>query len=281
MTCTLCGSSLPQYPIVDIESAFCCHGCHAVYQILSVKNELDDFREHAIFKQALRAGLISNPGLLSELKAKQMDKQSHSLEKVHLEIGEMWCPSCAELIRLVLLQEKGVVNCVVDYSTDLSVIEFSPFAISKDQIKTRIADLGYFPQTLDSPTRMAVSYQLYFRFIIAAFCSLNVMMFAYPLYATYFDFDDQGYGRLFSMLSLAASLPVVTYCAWPIFRRGWSGLLVGIVGMEALVSIGVFSAFFFSIYDLLLGGTQVYFDSMTVVVVFVLLGKIIESKAKF
>lgn len=281
MSCSLCGLSLPRHPILDADTVFCCHGCHAVYQILSAKDALSDFREHPIFKQAVQAGLISNTQLLAELRKKQDAAPQQVTEKLYLEVGEMWCPSCAELIRLILLQERGVVNCVVDYATDLAVIEFTPLAASKEQIKKRIAALGYVPHSLDAPERAAVSNRLYLRFAIAAFCSLNVMMFAYPLYATYFDFDDQGYGALFSWLSLAASLPVVTYCAWPIFRRGWTALLSGIVGMEALVSVGVLSAFVFSVYDLLRGGTLVYFDSMTVVVVFVLLGKIIESKAKF
>lgn len=281
MSCSLCGLALPNYPIVDQESSFCCHGCHAVFQILSVKEALDDYQNHPVFKQAIQAGLISNPHLLDEIRERQSEAVGNVTKKISLEIGDMWCPSCAELIRLILLKEKGITKCVVDYSTDLAVIEFSPYSNSEADIKKRIETLGYLPLDLDAPERRTVSYQLYFRFIVAAFCSLNVMMFAYPIYATYFDYDEQGVGLLFSWLSLAASIPVATYCAWPIYRRAWSALFVGIVGMEALVTIGVLSAFAFSLYDLLNGGTQVYFDSMTVVVVFVLLGRIIESKAKF
>lgn len=281
MSCTLCGSSLPHHPIIDIDTSFCCHGCHAVFQILSAKNALDNITEHPIFKQAVRAGLISNPELLNELKNKQNIAPEKTTEKLHLEIGEMWCPSCAELIRLVFLREKGVTRCVVDYSTDLAVIEFSPFDISKDRIKSIIRALGYVPLALDTPEQQKISSRLYLRFIIAAFCSLNVMMLAYPLYATYFNFDDQGYGSLFAWLSMVISLPVATYCAWPVYTRAYAAAKVGIIGMEALVSLGVLSAFAFSLVDLLSGGTLVYFDSMTVVVVFVLLGKIIETRAKF
>ena len=50
--------------------------------------------------------------------------------------------------------------------------------------------------------------------------------------------------------------------------------------MESLVSIGVGAAFLVSLYELLQGGTRVYFDSMTVVIAFVLLGKWMESQAK-
>lgn len=210
-----------------------------------------------------------------------MEAPESEFQKLHFEIGEMWCPSCAEVIRLVLLQERGVRNCVVDYATDLASVEFAPRFISRESIFTIIQSLGYQPLAYDAVRKRGISFDLYLRFIIAAFCSLNVMMFAYPLYATYFEFDDQGVGDLFAWLSFIVSLPVVTYSAWPIWRRFATGIRLGLFGMEALVMIGVSSAFLLSTYELLQGGTRVYFDSMTVVIVFVLLGKIIESRAKF
>ena len=64
-------------------------------------------------------------------------------EKFHVEIRDMWCPSCSEIIRLVLMRQKGVVNCVIDYTTDFASIEFSPRMVSKDTIITLISKLGY------------------------------------------------------------------------------------------------------------------------------------------
>ena len=56
-------------------------------------------------------------------------------QKLHLEIQEMWCPSCAQVISLVLLKEKGISRCMVDYVTDLAVIEFTPKVISNEKIE--------------------------------------------------------------------------------------------------------------------------------------------------
>ncbi len=277
-TCALCSLKLSSQPISDGLLRFCCAGCHAVYTILSSKQQLDHFQENPVFKQALAAGLISNPDLLEQLRGSKADLLEG--EKLHLEILEMWCPSCAEVIRLILLQEKGVKECVVDYATDLAVVEFSPRVLSKEQIFEKIARLGYRPQLLQDGVK-AVSGDLKLRFIIAAFCALNVMMFAYPLYATYFHADDEGVGPLFAWVSGLVSLPVVTYSAWPIARRFFNGLRVGIWGMEALVIIGVVAAMVLSLVELMAGGTRVYFDSMTVVIAFVLLGRMIEAKAKF
>jgi|688.fasta_scaffold16970_2 Cu2+-exporting ATPase len=279
--CNLCTLELPAHPLRDREYTFCCPGCLAVFNILSAKNQLDNFHSHPLFQQAVRSGLISNPALLETIQKKSTPPEGQETEKLYLEIQEMWCPSCAEVIRLVLLQERGVKNCFVDYATDLASIEFLPRHISRERLMQLIRELGYRPATLVDGETKPISFSLYMRFLIAAFFSLNIMMFAYPLYATYFDFDEQGVGNLFALLSCAASLPVLTYSAWPIFKKGWQGLKMGLPGMELLVSIGVFSAFALSVYDLWNGGTNVYFDSMTAIVTFVLLGKIIEAKAKF
>lgn len=273
---------MPKNPVVEEKLAFCCPGCHVVYQILSAQNQLDGhFSDHPIFTQAVKAGLISNPELLAQIKKNKQQCEEIEKEKLHLEIGNMWCPSCAEIIRLILLQVKGVVNCVVDYSTDLASIEFAPRYVSKDEILKKIRSFGYEPELLQNSERKALSLSLYLRFIVAAFFTLNIMMFSYPLYAPYFDGQAHTFQAPFAWLSFFLSLPVLGYSAYPIIRRFLTSLQVGVYGMETLVVIAVFSAFSLSFCELVRGGTHVYFDSMSVVVTLVLLGKILEAKGKF
>lgn len=278
--CALCDTALPKHPILDGTQAFCCPGCHTVFNILSVQNQLANYQESPLFQQALKAGLISNPALLEQMRLQRVEIPETELERFHIEVTDMWCPSCAEVIRLILLQEKGVCQCVVDYATDLASITFSPRYLSKNQIIERIKSLGYQVASLDRENNH-VATGLYMRFAVAAFCALNAMMFAYPLYATYFDYDEQGYGALFAWLSFASALPVIGYSAVPILQRFVTSLKVGIYGMETLVVLGGTAAFGLSLHELLQGGIHVYFDSLTVIIAFVLLGKIIESRAKF
>lgn len=280
-TCSLCSIELSRFPIVDGEKSFCCSGCHAVYQILASKQLLDNYQESLVFKQALKTGLISNPALLEQIRKQKSHIENQELEKFHLEIQDMWCPSCAEVICLVLLQQKGIANCIIDYTTDLASIEFSARYISKEKILEIISSFGYAPLTLENSQHKKISLSLYIRFGLAAFCALNAMMFAYPLYATYFDFTAHDEGKIFAWLTFFSSLPAITYCMWPIWKRFISAMQLGLLGMEALVVVGVFSAFGLSLYELMQGSNQVYFDSMTVIIAFVLLGKIIETKAKF
>lgn len=278
--CTLCHAEITKAKIVDENNFFCCHGCHAVYQILAVKNQLEGFKENPIYNQAVKSGLISNPDLLAEIE-KRSCKIDQEKEKIYLEISNMWCPSCADIISLILLREKGVISCFVDYTTDLAIIEFTQLQISKEMIIKLIERIGYKTQDFENSENKPDTAALYLRFAIAAFCSLNIMMFSYPLYASYFDYDPLEYGRLFAILSLFMSLPVVTFCFWPILKKFSRAISLGMYGMETLVVIGVFSAFGLSLFELIMGSTKVYYDSMAVIVAFVLLGKILESKAKF
>ncbi len=274
-TCALCELAVGSTPVCDEELSFCCHGCHTVYQILKRAGKLEDVGESPLFQQAVKSGLISNPDLLEQLRNKPKPKE---LQRLTFEVGEMWCPSCAEIIRLYSLQQEGVFSCVVDYATDLASIEFDPQVVGRERLFSLIRGLGYEPCLLDSKQGNQISRSLLLRFGVAAFCLLNIMMFSYPLYAG--DRTVEG-ALLFAQLSGVAALPVVTYCLWPILKRFFASLQVGLFGMETLVVLGVGSAFGLSIHHLSMGSIDVYFDSMAAIVTLVLLGKMIEARAKF
>ena len=105
-----------------------------------------------------------------------IQKQKSEIEagerkKLYLEIAEMWCPSCAEIIKLIISKEKGVMSCVIDYSTDLAAIEYSPRYLSQENIIDLIKKLGYRPILPDSAERSAVSKDLIF--------ALELLLFAH------------------------------------------------------------------------------------------------------
>ena len=274
--CELCGA-VSKEAVTEEGKTFCCSGCHMVYRVLATQNKLSEYKTHPLFLRALEVGVVSQA---SDIVTEEQETELE-VERLHIEVGDLWCPSCAEIIRLVLLQEKGVQNCVVDYSTDLATIDYIPRYVSQADLFTKIKKLGYLPQLLEDAEDKTVSRALYLRLGIAGFCALNIMMFAYPLYVSFFERADATLVGLFSWLSFALSLPIATYCAWPIYRRCFHALRLGLYGMEALVSLGVLAAFGLSLYGLAEGKGHVYFDSMSMVIFFVLLGRVIENRAKF
>lgn len=139
--CALCSHDTKQTSIVDGTLHFCCPGCQAVYNILSAKNLLVNYQDSPIFKQAIQYGLISNPALLEQLRSKSTIAEE--CDKFYFEIEDMWCPSCAEVISLVIRQLPGIKSCTVDYSTDLAAIEYSPRQISKEHLLQAIRDRSF------------------------------------------------------------------------------------------------------------------------------------------
>ena len=274
MTCALCGQGALS-GVGEEGRQFCCVGCRTVWHLLSAQKALENYEEHPIWRQAVLSGLISNPNLTFK------KEEGKVLKRAAFEIREMWCPSCAEVIEYLVRLEKGVASCHVDYATDRAFIEYDPCQVGEEALFSFIKSLGYDPVPFEGILGKPISFSLYLRFFIAAFCALNVMMLAYPLYATYFNKGGEEWGMLLAWISLAFSLPVLLYSAYPIFQRFFHAMRTGLFGMESLVVAGISAAFILSTLNLFQGNSQVYYDTLTVVVALVLLGKILESKAKF
>lgn len=269
-SCVLCEQPLGQ----NASEKFCCKGCEAVYQILATQKCLEMRGEHPLFLQAVKYGVISNPSLKLKLGAS-------GKERYALEIRGMWCPACATLIALLLTDLPGMNGCRVDYMTDFAAIEFDPMQLSKERIRKTIETFGYQCFELNDPKRKAREFSLYLRLAVAFFCAMNVMMFTYPLYTTFFDFDGEKMAPLLAWISLALTLPVITYSAMPIYRRLALSIKQGKTGMETLVVIGLTASMALSLIEMIQGTYHVYFDTVTMLVTLLLLGKVIEQGAKF
>lgn len=278
--CALCSTPVAAHSVQREELTFCCVGCLSVHQILETRKELDQGASHPLFEQAIKSGLISNPLLLEELRRQQHDPEIE-WTRWYFEVENLWCPACAEVIRLILLQEKGIRKCVVDYATDVGVVEFAPRHISKESIKTRLKQLGYGLIEFEDGVERTFNKSLMVRLCVGAFCAMNIMMVSYPVYVGYFIHDLEGYSLVLAWIGCIASLPVIGYCGWPILQRFMSSMRIGYLGMEALIVLGVAAAFGLSLFHLSQDNPHVYFDSMSMIIVLVLVGKMVETKAKF
>ena len=85
--------------------------------------------------------------------------------------------------------------------------------------------------------------------------------------------------------------PVVAWAGWPLFRRGWRSLLTGHLNMFTLIAIGVGAAYAFSVVAMLMpgvfphpmrhgGNVPIYFEAAAVIIVLVILGQVLEIRAR-
>ena len=229
---------------------FCCLGCETVYSILKERGGL---------------GLDEIP-----------EEKPEQVIRLRFEIEDLFCLYCKDVIEWVLQRTSGIAQVLVDYSTDICIVDYDPRKISEEEVYQKIRTLRYTPKSFEVDEKKS-SLQL--RLCIAAFFSFNIMMFSYPVLVSFFD-ESYSLGPLFAWLSFFFSLPLLTYAGIPIFKRALVAGQRGFFGMEALVTIGVFSSFILSSANLFHGSMVVYFDTMGVIITFVLLGKWMEGRAK-
>jgi Cu+-exporting ATPase len=83
----------------------------------------------------------------------------------------------------------------------------------------------------------------------------------------------------FEWLQLALATPVVLWGGWPFFQRGWASIVHRSLNMFTLIAIGTGVAWAYSVYAMFFGG-YVYFESAAVIVTLVLLGQVLELRAR-
>jgi Cu2+-exporting ATPase len=271
-------ASATRETIDGVETVFCCPGCRAIHGLLRSEG-LTGF-------YARRHGWTPGPPETARIPLDAFDgvaRVSGRQAEADLVISGIRCASCVWLIERYLGGRPGVLSARVNFATGRARISWDPSETGFGDIVLAIRALGYTPYPPESlPSGDALRREtsdLLLRFGTAAFLSMQVMLFTAGLYAGYFQGIDAGYARLFRWLCFLLSTPVVFYSGAPFLFGAFRGARHGAFGMDALVFLGAFSAYGYSTASLVLGG-DVYFDTATMILTLILLGRYIEAGAK-
>jgi heavy metal translocating P-type ATPase len=287
--CELCGLPCGKHPytqrVREEERAFCCLGCMNVYLILSESCAPEqDFRETELFKRSLELGLISQGSErpAAAPKARSQVPSDASGQELLLQVQGMWCTSCAWLIEYALGKIPGVTGVEASFASDLVKVKYEPQFVPPDRVIQRIESLGYKAQKFHAGMEAddAESRALVLRFGIAAFLWMNVMYLSMTLYVSFFERISDSIRYYVPFIIWALATPVIFYCGYPILHLAWRGLVNGVIRMESLLSLGILTAYCFSIVQAFRGDRHIYFDTACVIVTLVLAGKLIERSAK-
>jgi heavy metal translocating P-type ATPase len=118
---------------------------------------------------------------------------------------------------------------------------------------------------------------------LAIFFAMNVMMVSMPTYVPYVYGSGAGDGPLFQMLrvlALAFAAPVIGLLGWPILVSAARGMRDGAANTDALIVMGTIAAYALSVINTVTGRGAVYFDTATMLLVLVTLGRYLEARAK-
>jgi heavy metal translocating P-type ATPase len=277
-------------------------GCRQVFNILLEATDSGNpakFKETELFRQCQEKGIIpkSEADLaastfenLSSTPAPQAaDKTSAGAGAsnaatdalpLNLKVGNMWCPACAWLIDQALKKSEGIIESRCNFSTDRLQIEYNPIRTSPNQIIQSIRKLGYKAAVPKEPQDAIERRKEFIRFIISVFLTMNVMMMSYALYSGFFTELTPDTIYKLSWPAFIMATIVLFYGGFEFFKKAWAGLSNAAFSMETLIIMGSLSAYIYSTFNLLAGSIHVYFDTASILITLVLLGKTLERRAK-
>ena len=104
------------------------------------------------------------------------------------------------------------------------------------------------------------------------------MLLSFPEYLQEGMYEDEMFGRFFGFVNLILSLPVFFYCAWPYFQSAIKGLRGKFLNIDVPISLGILVLFSRSAYEVISATGAGYFDSLTGLVFFLLIGRWFQNR---
>ncbi len=232
-----------------------------------------------------------------------------------LPIDGMSCAACARRIEKHLSKLTGISSATVNYATKVATVHIDTSLITPRQIAAAVDDLGYtaiVPSVPESPSANSPAQpsddphlhsnpdhtrdesKLVRRIVAGAVFTLPLLIIAM----------SHGSIQAFNVpwinwVQWALATPVVLWCGWPFYRSAWKGLKHFSANMDTLVAMGTAAAYLYSLFATIFPEwfatrtadisiefhathahpAAVYFEASAVIIVLVLLGKFLESRA--
>ncbi len=215
-------------------------------------------------------------------------------EQVEFRVSGMSCASCVVNIESVLGEIPGVDRVDVSFGTERATVDFDPNKTSPDELQAAVADAGYrlVPRSsgdaggadAEAVERQAEIADLTRRMVVGA-------VLAAPIVFAVMAMDLFGASWIPGFLmnrwfQLVMITPVMVYSGWPIHRTGWLTMKHRTADMNSLITIGTIAAFSYSLLvtvapDLVPESVrEVYYEAVGVIITLILLGRLLEVKAK-
>jgi Cu2+-exporting ATPase len=194
------------------------------------------------------------------------------------------CAACIWLNEQHLARQPGVRAIEVNYVSRRARVVWDPAVTRLSELLAAFEAIGYRAWPDDRAAREGVERRerrdALWRLFVAAFGMMQVMMYAYPAYIAADGDMTPDIAQLLRLASLVLTVPVVLYSASPFFRGAWRDLKLRRLGMDVPVALGIGAGFIGSCWSTLAGGAQVYFESVTMFVFFLLGARFLEHAAR-
>jgi Cu+-exporting ATPase len=267
------------------EKFFCCKGCQGVYHLLKDEG-LDDFYDKVGSTKLNPAterlddlGKYDHEGF-----AKKYIKEVDNLHEISLIIEGIHCSACVWLNEKVLYKTEGIIEAEINYTNHKAKIVWDPSILKLSEILRKIQSIGYnaypYDASLQEQKVNAQRKDYYMRLLVGVFGTMNIMWLAIAQYGGYFTGMRADIKFIIQVAEFFLATPVLFYTGWIYFKGAYYGFKNHFVNMDSLVATGASLTYIYSIYAMVTGKGESYFDSVVMIITFVFVGKYLEVLSK-
>jgi Cu2+-exporting ATPase len=200
----------------------------------------------------------------------------------------MYCTACAINIEEALMSVPGVKSAQISAASHRGRVVWSSDQTRPSDWMKAVAKLGYRTvpanDALANEVRREDARKMLWRLGVAGLCMMQVMMYATPVYMSEPHDIAPDMVQLLRWASWVLSLPVLFFSCMPFFKTAWLDLKQRKISMDLPVAIGMLVTFVVSTLGTFEPqgpfGAEVYFDSFTMFVFFLLTGRWLELRLR-
>ena len=221
-----------------------------------------------------------------------------ALQTTTLDIEGMSCASCAAAVEKSLSRTPGVQRALVNFATEKATVDYASAQASPATLKAAVAQAGYsvrerLPETsaaehsaeLDQQKTLAYR-KLKRRFGVAV--GLAALIMPLSMLMLWPALSARVNGPWLNYALLLLTLPVLGYSGREFYESAWNGFRHRSANMDTLIAVGTGAAFLYSLAATLAPGfftsrgllPEVYYDTTVTIIALILLGKVLELRAK-
>jgi len=195
------------------------------------------------------------------------------------------CAACAASVESMLKTANGVARAEVNFATQNTLTEYDPELIQPHELRALVQSIGYdlIIDEEDPAGKQEEMQQQYYEEIKKR--TFGAAIFTIPVFVIGMFFMEWRAGQ---WISLILTLPVLVWFGQRFFVNAWKQTRHGSANMDTLVALSTGVAFLFSVFNTVYPEfwhqrgihPHVYYEAVVVIITFILLGKLLEERAK-
>ncbi|PRZ24028.1 heavy metal translocating P-type ATPase [Flavobacterium granuli] len=281
--CFHCGLDIvKQEEIIFDAKTFCCNGCKTVYEIFSLNDLVcyyDFEKSPGATPQEIKGkyDFLDNETIVSKL----LEFQEDTTAIVTLSIPHIHCSSCIWILENLQRLQNGISTSQVNFPEKKVRITYNSETVSLKEIVYLLSSIGYEPYiSLENyeTGKSNIDRSLTYKLGVAFFCFGNIMLLSFPEYFEVKEFWLDNYKPFFRWLIFALALPSFFYSGSGYYVSAYKSMKSGMLNIDIPIALGIVIMFIRSTVDIVFDYGSGFFDSLTGLVFFMLLGKMFQIK---